>query len=198
MTNRLLFPLCLMLLVVLAGAPTGQVAQAQIVKGIGKALQETGEAIGKGVDKTGEAIEKGVRQTGDALKGDKVPPREVGIVPSYLYVQQAGALEFKDGTLSLTNLAPSTFYFSDRPVREAGHVPHDVFVEMWSDSGEGSFKSDPPNAAIAVAGLETEEPLVVELLTATLNGEGMTFTVNVNSGSIPAEAKDVALFVDLD
>lgn len=198
MTTRLLFPLSLMLLFALAAMPGGAVAEAQIVKGIGKALQETGEAIGKGVDKTGEAIEKGVRETGDALKGNRVSPREVEIVPSYLYVQQAGVLEFRDGTLTLKDLARSTFYFTDRPVREAGHVPHDVFVGLWDDSGEASFKSDPPNAAIAVSGLETDEPLVVELLTATLTDDGLTFTVNVNSGSIPEKAKDVALFVDLD
>ena len=198
MSSRFLSPLSLMVLSLLVATPMGSMAQAQIVKGIGKALQETGEAIGKGVDKTGEAIEKGVRETGDALKGNKAPPREVDIVPSYLYVQQAGRLEFKDGTLSLKDLSQSTFYFTDRPVRDAGHVPHEVFVGLWSDSGETSFKADPPNAALAVSGLETEEPLVVELLTATLTDEGMTFSVNVNSGSIPAEAKDVALFVDLD
>ncbi|WP_136658827.1 hypothetical protein [Nitratireductor sp. XY-223] len=177
-------------------AGTIDLAEAQVLKGIGKALQDTGEAIGKGVDKTGEAIEKGVRETGDALKGESKQPGTAIIEPAYLFVQQAGSLRFKDDKLTLRNLAPSTFYFTDRPVRDAGFVSNEDFVGLWADGGQDGFKADPPSAAIAIAGLKLAEPLVVEILSAELKGSNATYTVNVKSGSLPAQAKDVALFVD--
>ncbi|MDA4848795.1 hypothetical protein [Hoeflea poritis] len=171
-------------------------AEAQVLKGVGKALRETGEAIGKGVDKTGEAIEKGVRETGDAIKGDRKQPATTIIEPAYLFVQQAGAFRFKDGKLTLQRLAPSTFYFTDRPVRDAGFVGHEEFVKLWSADQSDGFAADPPSAALAIDGLKSAEPMVVTLLEARLDGADIIYTVDVKSGTLPVEAKDVALFID--
>lgn len=81
-------------------------------------------------------------------------------------------------------------------MRDAGHVAHEDFIKLWADDQQDGFAADPPNAALAIAGLKTAEPLVVELLKAELDGSNVTYTVKVVSGSLPAEAKDVALFVD--
>ncbi|MCP4319765.1 MAG: hypothetical protein GY789_28240 [Hyphomicrobiales bacterium] len=76
-------------------------------------------------------------------------------------------------------------------------MTHETYSDLWNDESTDSFKADPPNAAIAIAGHETTDPLVVELLSAELNGKDLTYAVSVVSGDLPAEAKDIALFVDL-
>ncbi|MEX3008321.1 hypothetical protein [Hoeflea sp. TYP-13] len=172
------------------------IAHAQVLKDLGKGLKATGEFIEKGVDKTGEAIEKGIKQTGDAIAGKDSEPKEIPIVASYLFVQQAGTLTYDDGKLTLGELAPSTFFFTDRPVRDAGHMTHEAFSKLWNDEEKDGFKADPPNAAIAIAGEEATEPLVVELLAVQLSGSELVYKVKVNSGTMPAQAKNVAMFVD--
>ncbi|MCP4319766.1 MAG: hypothetical protein GY789_28245 [Hyphomicrobiales bacterium] len=96
-----------------------QIAQAQVLKDLGKAIENTGkgikatgEAIEKGVEKTGDAIEKGVKKTGEtisgenagnnatdgevadneAVSGDVPTPQQKPVQKSYLFVQQAGSL----------------------------------------------------------------------------------------------------------
>jgi hypothetical protein len=39
-------------------------------------------------------------------------------------------------------------WFTDRPVRDAGHMSMSQFVGLWGVAGEDSFESDPPNVAI--------------------------------------------------
>jgi hypothetical protein len=39
-------------------------------------------------------------------------------------------------------------WFTDRPVRDAGHMSMSQFVGLWGVAGEDSFQSDPPNVAI--------------------------------------------------
>jgi hypothetical protein len=39
-------------------------------------------------------------------------------------------------------------WFTDRPVRDAGHMSMRQFVGLWGVAGEDSFESDPPNVAI--------------------------------------------------
>ncbi|WP_419910791.1 hypothetical protein [Hoeflea sp.] len=196
MKSKIYTQIVMPILAVLLIVGSAQFAQAQVLKGVGKALRETGEAIGKGADRAGEAIEKGVRETGDAIKGESKSPPAVVIEPAYLFVQQAGTLRYMDGKLTLGELSPSTYYFTDRPVRDAGFMSAEDFANLWAQDRDDGFKADPPSAAIAISGLKTAEPLVIEILAAELNGSAVTYTVNVNSGSLPAEAKDVALFVD--
>lgn len=40
-------------------------------------------------------------------------------------------------------------WFTDRPVRDAGHLSMASFVDTWTDSGDDSFTADPPNVAIS-------------------------------------------------
>lgn len=207
--------------------PSG--AEAQVLKDLGKAIEntgkgikETGKFIGEGVKKTGEAIEDGVKSTGEALSGDgagddvaatdsangdaegeiaasEVPtPQQKPVQKSYLFVQQAGSLTYADGKLTLADLSPSTLFFTDRPERKAGNMTNEAFAALWSEDSGNGFKTDPPNAAITIAGSETVDPVVVELLSAEMSGSDLTYSVRAVSGELPADAKDVALFVDLD
>ena len=206
--------------------PSG--ANAQVLKDLGQGIKETGKAIGKGVKKTGDAIEKGVKKTGDVIEdgvkktgeaitgegGDaeavndnaegvvaetEVPtPQQKPVQKSYLFVQQAGSLTYADGKLTLADLAPSTLFFTDRPERKAGNISNEEFAALWSEESGNGFKADPPNAAIAIAGDAAADPVVVELLSANLSGADLTFSIRAVSGELPADAKDVAMFVDLD
>lgn len=196
-----------------------QYAEAEVLNDLGKAIENTGKgfkatgkAIGKGVEKTGDAIEKGVKSTGDAISGNKasgeaadsqpvdgkVPtPQQKPVQTTYLFVQRAGTLVYADGKLTLGDLAPSTLFFTDQPVRKAGFTTPEAIADLRNGKSAESLKTDPPKAAIAIAGHEAPDPLVVELLSAELNGNNVTYTVSVVSGELPAEATDIALFVNL-
>jgi hypothetical protein len=51
----------------------------------------------------------------------------------------------------LVNAGQRTVYFSDRPVRVAGHMPMPAYIEEWkSAEGPNNFSSDPPNATVSV------------------------------------------------
>ena len=62
-----------------------------------------------------------------------------------MFVQSAGAVAFRDSTLTLQGISPSVLWFADRPDREVGHVTCEEFVSDWGE-GENSFAEDPPNA----------------------------------------------------
>jgi len=62
---------------------------------------------------------------------------------SFMFVQSANGVEFKEGTVTLKDLSPSTIFFADRPERMAGHIPTPHFIEI-GDEGKDHFKNDPP------------------------------------------------------
>src|SRR5436305_8249155 len=86
--------------------------------------------------------------------------------PVFMFVQIAdsGSLVPKDASagtyvLTLNGIAPQTIYFSDRPLRVAGHVTTDSFLK-----GLGFSDKNPPNAAIVVDyAAEDEDTIIVEL-----------------------------------
>ncbi len=171
-------------------------------KALKKGAQSTGQAIVKGAEATGDAIERGVDKTGDMLRGDKpsdedvlvqVPPPDT---PRYLFVQQARAASVSGDRLTLSGLTPSTYYFTDHPVRSAGHLRHIDFAALWQDDSADSFRNDPPNAAITTPGQVDDEPIVMELLSAEYDGSVMTFRFSMISGKLPQSAQDVAMFID--
>jgi hypothetical protein len=75
-----------------------------------------------------------------------------------LFVQNAHGFEVAaDGrTLTLKGLSPTTLFFSDRPVRIAGHYRTDEHLRFWKD-GPDSFLKDPPNATLSVFDAGTSE-----------------------------------------
>ncbi len=181
----------------LAGA-----AHADTLGKIGGAVKGAGEALKKGAQKTGEAIEKGIEKTGEALTGGQPETDDVLVqipspdTPRYVFVQPAKASKTEGDVLILSGLTPSTYYFSDRPVRSAGHMRHIDFAALWDDESEESFKNDPPNAALTTPDQMDDDPIVMELLSATYDGSDMRFRFKMISGSLPETARDVAMFID--
>src|SRR5258708_1999019 len=68
-----------------------------------------------------------------------------------MFVQTADDFKADDKTLRLINFSQQTLYFSDRPVRVAGHLTMPAYMDE-SKAGEGpdNFGSDPPNATLSV------------------------------------------------
>jgi hypothetical protein len=114
-----------------------------------------------------------------------------------LFVQNATWFTSDQGTVTLHGLADSTVYFADRPRREIGHIPSSRFVELWA-AGVNSFAVDPPNAVISFldeAGGTSDA--VVVLREPKLEGDELTYRVDVLEGTLPAESGPCSLFIDV-
>jgi hypothetical protein len=99
--------------------------------------------------------------------------------------------------VTLHGLVDSTVYFADRPRREIGHIPSHRFVELWA-AGAHSFAVDPPNAVISF--LDEEEgnsDVLVVLHEATLEGDDLTYRVDLLEGTLPEESGPCSLFIDV-
>ena len=66
-----------------------------------------------------------------------------------MFVQVGEDLKVDDAakTLRLVKVGQQTLYFSDRPVRIAGHLKMSEYLQEWtSKAGKDNFGADPPNA----------------------------------------------------
>ena len=118
-----------------------------------------------------------------------------------LFVQNGTGVTFDTakGTLRLKNVAPSTLFFSDRPVRLAGHVhTKSEFLPMWGESAD-SFVKDPPNATVSI--LEPGKPdlanIVVTLMKPRMEGNDLVYDVTVIEGTPPRTGGATAVFIDV-
>ncbi len=112
-----------------------------------------------------------------------------------LFVQNAEAMSYKDGTLTLEQIGPHTLYFSDRPQRLAGSMANQAFVEHWN-KGKESFADDPPNAAITFAPEAKQQPAVIELIDVALEGDNLVYSMRILDGALPTSGGAVTLFID--
>jgi hypothetical protein len=120
------------------------------------------------------------------------------IIP-VLFVQNAEAVVFGKGTLTLKGVSPMTVFFSDRPVRIAGHFnTKDEFVPLW-DEGKDSFLKDPPNATVSIyeKGREQLTDVVVKLSKPRLEGKDLTYGIKVIEGKVPQKGGACSVFIDI-
>lgn len=113
-----------------------------------------------------------------------------------LFVQTAHSMSYQNGKLTLSKLAPTTLFFSDRPDRVTGHISSEEFVQSW-DQGEDSFESNPPNAVLSIFHPDMVSDIVVELTDPVLNNNELTYTVIILDGEMPAEGGPSSLFIDV-
>ena len=118
--------------------------------------------------------------------------------PDALFVQSAAAFSSDGGTITLHDLAASTVYFTEGPQREAGHLPTRRFVELWEDGG--GFASGNPTAVLSFVepedGSGAPADAVVLLGEPRLDGDELSYAVEVVEGELPAAAGPCALFID--
>ncbi len=120
---------------------------------------------------------------------------ESQIVPSLIVINARGAV-LQDGKLIMTGVMPSSIVFADRPVWAAGHTPTIHLVQEWSP--EQTFADDPPNATISVFAKDGSavRDAVVVLKAAALDGDRLTFDVDVLEGALAGGDGAAALFID--
>ena len=114
-----------------------------------------------------------------------------------LFVQVAHNMTRDGDRVTFHGLAPATLYFSDRPERVVGHLSAQQFVDEWAE-GENSFADDPPNAVIAFLDTddETPEDAIVVLKDPGLEGDRISYTVQILEGSLPDKAESCSVFID--
>jgi len=114
----------------------------------------------------------------------------------FLFVQNAKGITYADGKLTLKGVNPATVLFSDRPDRIAGHMTTSRFVPFWGE-GKDSFLKDPPNATLSFLEDKEMADAVVVLRDPVLEGEDLSYDVEILEGQIPASAGAASLFIDI-
>lgn len=101
--------------------------------------------------------------------------------------------------IRLVRTSPQTLYFSDRPVRIAGHMPQTDYLKEWTAAaGPNNFEKDPPNATLSV--FEPGQPdstlAVVEIMNPKVDGADLVYGYRLIDGTLPARGGQSALFID--
>ncbi len=114
-----------------------------------------------------------------------------------LFVQSAHGLTTSKGSVTFHGLAHSTIFFSDRPQRVVGHLSSRKFVDQWGE-GEDSFAEDPPNAVLSFLedGDTVPEEVTMTISDPHLDGDTLTYTVDILDGMLPASSGPCSLFID--
>jgi len=118
------------------------------------------------------------------------------LVPSLIVMNSDGAT-LKGDTLTLTSVSSNSILFADRPVRSAGHALTTHLLEEWAQGG--SFEKDPPNATISVLNKDASdvEDAVVVLKEPKLEGQNLTFKVDVLEGNLVKADGPASIFIDI-
>jgi hypothetical protein len=122
------------------------------------------------------------------------------IVPSLIVMNAKGAT-LQGNRLVLTGVSPSSIVFADRPVRAAGHAATSELLQEWSPSEEtkDSFAKDPPNATLSVFSKDgqTVKDAVIVMRSPKLEGDQLTFEVDVLEGDISGADGAASIFIDI-
>ena len=118
-----------------------------------------------------------------------------------LFVQNSTGIEYDKAknTLRMKNIAQSTLFFTDRPVRMAGHYhTRDEFLPLWSE-GPDSFAKNPPNATLSLleVGKADLQNAVVNLRNPRMQGKDLIYDISIVEGTVPQSAGEAVLFIDI-
>lgn len=118
-----------------------------------------------------------------------------------LFVQNATGIEYDKakGTLRMKNIGRSTLFFTDRPVRMAGHYhTRDEFLPAWNE-GADNFAKDPPNATLSMleVGKADLQNVVIKLKNPRMHGKDLIYDITIIEGTMPQAAGDAVLFIDI-
>ena len=114
----------------------------------------------------------------------------------WLFVQVAeDSRMINNSTLQLVS-KDKVFAFQDRPYRHFIHLSRKEFASLWDD-GMG-FNMDPPNAVLTWDTKDGVAEALVELVSAKISnkGHGITYKINLTTGTIPKNIGPSSLFID--
>ena len=123
-------------------------------------------------------------------------PQQPRVVPSMIVLNAKGA-KLGGGKLVLEGVSPNAIIFADRPVRSAGHALTAHLLEEWS--GNESFAKTPPNATVSVL-MKSKAAVVdavVVLKSPKLEGDKLTFDVDVLEGDLAGGDGAASVFTDI-
>ena len=111
---------------------------------------------------------------------------------------KAVAIDKNKGTLTLKGVGATTLFFSDRPVRMAGHFNKEDYLKLWTD-GKDSFDADPPNATLSVfeGGQDDLLDVVVKLQNPRYQGDDLIYDITLIEGQLPKVGGPSSLFIDI-
>jgi hypothetical protein len=127
--------------------------------------------------------------------GKPQPPQ---IVPSMIVLNARGA-KLEGQKLTLDGISPNAIIFADRPVRSAGHALTAHLLEEWSSNAPDSFAKTAPNATVSVFS-KTKAGVVdavVVLKSPKLEGDQLTFDVDVLEGNLTGGDGAASVFMDI-
>jgi hypothetical protein len=116
-----------------------------------------------------------------------------------MFVQTAEDLKTDGKTFRLVNVGQQTLYFSDRPVRIAGHLTMPAYLAEWTAAaGPENFSKDPPNATLSVyePGQKENTLTVVEISHPVIEGNDLVYRYTLIEGAMPKAGRATALFID--
>lgn len=119
------------------------------------------------------------------------------VVPSLIVLNARGA-SLQGGKLVLTGVTPNSIVFADRPVRAAGHDLTTNIIDDWA-KGSDNFAADPPNATVSgfsKDGVNIRDAVVV-LKSPKLEGDRLTFDVDVLEGDLGGVDGPASVFIDI-
>jgi hypothetical protein len=119
-----------------------------------------------------------------------------------LFVQNSRgvAIDKDKGTLTLKGVSPTTLWFSDRPIRMAGHYNMKEYLATWEE-GKDTFRADPPNATLSVfeEGQEDLIDVVVKLQNPRVQGDDLIYDITLIDidALLPKKGGPSSLFIDI-
>lgn len=118
-----------------------------------------------------------------------------------LFVQNSTgvSIDAAKGLLRLRNVSPSTLFFTDRPVRMAGHYhTQQEFLKLWSE-GPDSFAKNPPNATLSTVepGQADLHNVVVNIRNPRMQGNDLVYDFKLIEGTLPKASGASVLFIDI-
>jgi len=145
------------------------------------------------------AADDAIKAPAQKTIGQTTGPNKTEIEPSLIVMNSRGA-SLAGTTLTLTGISPNSIIFADRPVRAAGHALTAHLLEEWG-KGEGKegFAIDPPNATVSVLGSDgsSVSDAVVVLKSPKLDGDKLTFDVEVLEGGLANANGPASVFIDI-
>src|SRR5262249_19917932 len=122
------------------------------------------------------------------------------VVPSLFVLNSRGAT-LQGGKLTLTGVSPNAIVFADRPVRSAGHemTAHVLEESSPANTEADSFAKDPPNATVSAfmkSGAGIRDAVVV-LKNPVIDGDRVTFDVDVLEGDLTGADGPASIFIDI-
>ncbi len=118
-----------------------------------------------------------------------------------LFVQNSAgvSIDAAKGQLRLKNVSPSTLFFTDRPVRIAGHYhTREEFLKLWNE-GPDSFARNPPNATLSMVepGQADLQNVVVNIRNPRMQGNDLVYDFKLIEGTPPKVGGASVLFIDV-